>query len=47
MEVGRRDERWKMVKDERERAGKKVGAVGLSVVVVMGVVVINGQHERL
>lgn len=28
-------------------AGKEVGAVGLSVVVVVGVVVINGQHERL
>lgn len=28
-------------------AGEEVGAVGLSVVVVAGVVVINGQHERL
>lgn len=27
--------------------GERGGAVGLSVVVVAGVVVINGQHERL
>jgi len=33
-------------KDER-KARDGEGAVGLSVVVVVGVVVINGQHERL
>lgn len=46
-DAGRRDERWKTVKDERGKGGREVGAVGLSVVVVAGVVVINGQHERL